>query len=78
MNTQAIINILTTAAAEGTRKPCVFDRIRLLGVKSDLENCKNIQEILLILTRNKPFLLTAFGVNIKQFDNVIRLIKDEQ
>ena len=76
MDIQLITNLLTSIISQGNRKACLFDRLRLLDIKEDLERSNSINQLILGLSKNKPFLLKAFGLSNTQFEEGIHQIRN--
>ena len=75
MDINAITTLLTNTANSGSKKPCIFDRLRLQDIKSKLEACKTIQQVMLLLVSNKPFLMKTYGLTTQQCDRILVNLK---
>ncbi len=76
MNKVAVRSIIETTLKSGDKTPGLFDLPKVLGVKSKLESCASIGEVLGVLEGNRSLISKAFGVNESLFDECVRKIKE--
>jgi hypothetical protein len=68
-------SIIETTLTSGTKTPGLFDLPKILGIKSKLESCTSISEVILILERNRTLLSKSFGLEDSVFDDVLKKLK---
>lgn len=68
-------SIIETTLRSGTKTPGLFDLPKIPGIKSQLESCTSISEVILILERNRSFLSKSFGLEDSVFDDVLKKLK---
>lgn len=71
MNQDKVRNIIETTLKAGEKTPGLLDLPKIMGIKSKLESCASIGEVVGILQLNKELLCKAFGLNDVKFDDGI-------
>ncbi|MEQ1556972.1 MAG: hypothetical protein ABL915_09295 [Gallionella sp.] len=75
MNEIEVRNIIEATLKSGSKTPSLFDLPKILGVKSKLENCDSISEVLAILDSNRSFIAKSFGLHDSVLDESVTKLK---
>ncbi len=75
MNYAEVRNIIESTLKSGSKTPGLFDLPKILGVKSRLEGCTSISEVLAVLDDNRSFVSKSFGVSDAVLDEAVTKIK---
>ena len=75
MNEIEVRNIIETTLKSGSKTPGLFDLPKILGVKSKLENCNTISEVLAVLESNRSFIAKSFGLSDELFNGGVEKLK---
>ena len=75
MNKAEVRNIIETTLKSGNKSPGLFDLPKILGVKSKLESCTSISEVLGILEDNRRFISKSFGLSDTVFNESVEKLK---
>jgi hypothetical protein len=68
MNKSKVRSIIETTLTSGTKTPGLFDLPKILSLKSKLESCTSISEVIGILEGSRSFLSKSFGLSDAVFD----------
>ena len=63
MNRDEVRNIIEATLRGGDTTPGLFDLPRILGIKSEIQSCTSINDILGIIEKHRSHLSKAFGLN---------------
>jgi hypothetical protein len=75
MNKAEVRNIIETTLKSGNKSPGLFDLPKILGVKSKLESCTSISEVVGILEDNRSFIAKSFGLSDTVFNESVEKLK---
>jgi hypothetical protein len=75
MNKAEVRNIIETTLKNGNKSPGLFDLPKLIGVKSKLESCDSISEVVGILEDNRSFISKSFGLSDSDFNASVDKLK---
>lgn len=75
MNETEVRNIIEATLKSGSKTPGLFDLPKILGVKSKLENCNTISEVLAVLESNRSFIAKSFGLQDTVLDESVAKLK---
>lgn len=75
MDKQAILNIIETTLASGSKVPGMFDLPKIMSVKSEIQNCHSINDVLAIVEEHRPLISKAFGLTEDKIEQTIQKIK---
>jgi len=75
MNKTEVRSIIVATLKSGNKNPGLFDLPKLFGVKSKLESCKSISEIVGILEDNRTLISKSFGLSDAVFDESVEKLK---
>ncbi len=70
-----IRSIIETTLTSGKKTPGLFDLPKILGIKSKLESCSSISEVILILESNRALLSKSFGLEDSVFEDALKKLK---
>ncbi|BCM24625.1 hypothetical protein [Methyloradius palustris] len=76
MNKPAVRNIIESTLKSGDKTPGLFDIPKILKLKSSLESCASVEEVIALLEGNRNLITKAFGLDDKVIANGIAAIKD--
>jgi hypothetical protein len=71
MNKTEIRSIIETTLTSGSKTPGLFDLPKVLSVKSKLESCDSIAEVVGVLNENRSLISKSFGISEAIFDDGI-------
>jgi len=75
MNKDAVKNIIEATLKSGNKTPGLLDVPKALSVKSKLEACSAIPEVIGILEDRRSFITKSFGVSDSAYNEAIEKIK---
>ena len=75
MNKTEVRNIIESTLASGSKTPGLFDLPRILGVKSRLESCGSVGEVIGILEDNRSVISKSFGISDELFNSGVEKLK---
>jgi len=74
MNKEKVRSIIETTLTAGSKKPGLFDLHKILSLKSKLESCSSITEVIGILETNRSLISKSFGLSEAIFnDGLVKL-----
>jgi hypothetical protein len=68
-------NIIEATLKSGNKTPSLFDLPKILGVKSKLEGCDSISDVLAVLDSNRSFIAKSFGLHDSVLDESVTKLK---
>ena len=71
MNKDQVRSIIEATLKSGSKTPGLFDVPKVLGIKSKLESCATISEVVGILQSNRELLCKTFRLHDVKFDDGI-------
>ena len=75
MNKDKVRSIIEATLKSGNKNPGLFDLPKLFGVKSKLESCDSISEVVGILGDNRTLISKSFGLSDSAFEESVGKIK---
>lgn len=75
MNKSEVKAIIETTLTSGTKTPGLFELPKMLGIKSKLESCESVADVLGILEEHRPLLCKAFGLSDELFNSGVEKLK---
>lgn len=75
MNKTEVRNIIETTLMSGNKTPGLFDLPKILGVKSKLESCSSINEVVGVLEDNRTLIFKSFGLSDSAFNESVEKLK---
>lgn len=75
MNKAEVRSIIETTLKSGNKTPGLLDLPKLIGVKSKLESCDSISEVVGILGDNRSFISKSFGLSDSDFNASVDKLK---
>lgn len=69
MNKTEIRSIIEATLKSGIKTPGLFDLPKILSVKSRLESCDSIAEVVGVLDENRSLISKSFGISEAIFDD---------
>ena len=75
MNKDQVKSIIESTLKSGSKTPGLFDLPKILGLKSKLESCSAVTEVLVILEDSRTLVTKSFGVSDAEYNEAIEKIK---
>jgi hypothetical protein len=75
MDTKEIVNIIESTLQSGSKIPGLFDLPKILSVKSEIQACTSIKDVLAIIEEHRPFISKAFGLSEDNIEQAIQKIQ---
>ena len=75
MDKKEILNIIETTLKSGDKIPGLFDLPKLVNLKSQLQACSSIDDILAIVEEHRPLISKAFGLSDDTIELTIQKIR---
>jgi len=75
MNNDKVKNIIESTLKSGNKSPGLFDIPKVLSVKSKLESCTAVAEVIAILDDSRSLVTKSFGVTDAEYNEAIEKIK---
>jgi hypothetical protein len=75
MNKEEITSIIETTLTSGDRIPGIFDLPKILGIKSELQACHSVDDILAIIEEHRDLITKVFGLSAEVIDSAVQKIK---
>jgi hypothetical protein len=75
MDRKEILNIIETTLQSGSKIPGIFDLPKIMSVKSEIQACTSIKDVLAIIEEHRPFIAKAFGLSEDNIEQTIQKIK---
>jgi hypothetical protein len=71
MNKTDIRSIIEATLKSGDKTPGLFDLPKILSVKSKLESCDSIADVVGVLDENRSLISKSFGISEAIFDDAL-------
>ncbi len=68
-------NIIESTLTSGSKTPGLFDLPKSLGIKSKMESCASVGEVIGILEDNRSLITKAFGISDEVFNSSMEKLK---
>jgi len=75
MNKTDVRNIIETTLKSGSKNPGLFDLPKMLSLRSKLESCTAIDDVVAILENNRGLVTKAFGLGDAVFNDGLNKLK---
>jgi len=75
MNKPEVRNIIESTLKSGNKTPGLFDLPKIIGVKSKLESCSSINEVVGVLEDNRSLIFKSFGLSDLAFNESVENLK---
>ena len=75
MNKTEILNIIEAALKAGDKVPGLFDLPKIIRIKSEIQSCHTIKDVLAIVEEHRALLSKAFGLSDEAIEQVVGKIK---
>jgi hypothetical protein len=75
MNKDEVRSIIESTLKSGSMTPGLFDLPKIIGVKSKLESCTTINEVIGVLQAHRELVCKSFGLEQVPFDEALGKIK---
>jgi hypothetical protein len=74
VNKTEVRNIIEATLKSGNKTPGLFDLPKILGIKSKLESCTSIHDVVVMLEANRSLISKSFGLSEAVFDDSVKTI----
>lgn len=68
-------NIIESTLTSGSKTPGLFDLPKILGIKSKMESCTSVDEVIGILEDNRGLITKSFGISNESFNSSVEKLK---
>ncbi|HEY6095355.1 MAG TPA: hypothetical protein VIU93_10435 [Gallionellaceae bacterium] len=75
MNKDEVSSIIEAALRSGSRTPGLFDLPKILHLKSRLQSCNSISDVLGIIQEHRNLIAKAFGLSDEQINETLGKLK---
>ena len=75
MNPIEVRCIIESTLKGGSKMPGLFDLPKIMGIKSKLESCSSINEVVCVLEEYRSLISKSFGLNDAVLDESVAKIK---
>jgi hypothetical protein len=75
MDKEAVIRIIESALKSGNKTPGLFDLPKIMGIRSELQSCNSINDVLCIIDNHKTLITKAFGLKEEVIAGAVAKIK---
>ncbi len=67
--------IIESTLTSGSKTPGLFDLPKILGIKSKMESCASVDEVICVLEDNRGLITKSFGISDELFDSGVKKLK---
>lgn len=71
MNHTEVRNLIEATLKSGNKTPSLFDLPKILSVKSKLESCDSIPDVVAVLGENRSLISKSFGISDVAFNESV-------
>lgn len=75
MNKAEVRTIIEATLTSGSKSPGLFELPKMLVIKSKLESCESVADVLGILEEHRPLLCKSFGLSDELFNGGVEKLK---
>lgn len=75
MNKDEVLNIIEAALKGGDKTPGLFDLPKLMGIKSKIQSCTSVNDVLGIIEEHRSLLSKAFGLSDDVIEETVEKLK---
>jgi hypothetical protein len=75
MKKEEISRIIESALKSGNKMPGMFDLPKIFALKSTLETCKSVDEVLAVLENSRELISKSFGLSEEAINSTVEKIK---
>ena len=76
MNETEVRSIIVDTLKSGSKTPGLFDLPKMLGVKSKIESCASIDEVVELLESNREQISKSFGISDVAFNDGVKKLNE--
>ncbi|MCB6184767.1 hypothetical protein LIN78_14555 [Leeia sp. TBRC 13508] len=76
MNKNEVRSIIESVLASGSKTPGIFDLPKMLSLKTQLEACSSISDVINLLEEHRGNVLKIFGLEETLFQDAIEKLKN--
>lgn len=75
MNKELVTSIIEATLKSGNKTPGLFDLPKIMGIRSELQACDSIADVLGIVENHKELICKAFGLSEEKIAGAVEKIK---
>jgi hypothetical protein len=75
MNKDEVLNIIEAALKGGDKTPGLFDLPKIMGIKSKIQSCTSVNDVLGIIEEHRSLLSKAFGLSDDVIEETVEKLK---
>lgn len=75
MDKDEVLNIIEAALKGGDKTPGLFDLPKLMGIKSKIQSCTSVNDVLGIIEEHRSLLSKAFGLSDDVIEETVEKLK---
>lgn len=75
MNKSEVLNIIEATLKGGNKTPGLFDLPKMMGIKSELQSCASINDVLGIIEKHRSTISKAFGLSDEAIAATVEKLK---
>ena len=76
MDETEVRSIIVDTLKSGSKTPGLFDLPKMLGLKSNIESCASIGEVVSILETNRELISNSFGISDVAFNDGVKKLNE--
>jgi len=75
MNKSEVLNIIEATLKGGNKTPGLFDLPKMMGIKSELQSCASISDVLGVIEKHRNIICKAFGLSDETIAATVEKLK---
>lgn len=75
MNKDEVLNIIEATLKGGDKIPGLFDLPKIMGIKSQIQSCTSIDDVLGIIDEHRSLISKAFGLSDDVIESAVEKLK---
>jgi hypothetical protein len=75
MSKTQVINIIEAVLKSGDKSPGLFDLPKIMGIKTKIESCSSVGDVLEIVSEHRSFIIKVFGLREEVMDQAMEKLK---
>lgn len=75
MSKEAIIGIIENALKSGDRTPGIFDLPKIMSIKSEIQSCTSVNDVLGLIEEHRDLISRVFGLTEDAIEETVHKIK---
>lgn len=75
MNKDEVLNIIEATLKGGDKTPGLFDLPKIMGIKSKIQSCSSINDVIGVIEEHRNLISKAFGLSDDVIENAVQKLK---